>query len=896
MNQPKVFEYAKEIGMETLALMDKIREWGLPVKNHMVELDELVIQEIQKRLSGAATEAVKTEKSVKKKKTEKKTVEKKVVVAAADDAAPKKTAKKTKKKTVIRRKKSDLEAQEEAAGLEAAKESQEEALAATDVAVEEAVPAAVTVQVAEASVEEVKPVIEEKTEAKPIARKVAVNVADGETSGVKSIPKNIIGRMDLSRITPPSGQNRGGAPSSGASGGDLRQPRTGTRNIRPGFVAAPMPPAFLPETDSRKKFEEKKQPKKPASPKEGETISFSTAEFRKREMVFQPKKKKGLLSREAKKTEITTPKASKRVVKIHETISVSDLAQEIGVKAPQLIKLLMKNGVMATMNQVLDFDTVALIVPELGWEALNVHRSVDELLEKAAFGNLSAEPVSRPPVVTVMGHVDHGKTTLLDSIRKANVAKGEAGGITQHIAAYSVRLADEKVITFIDTPGHEAFTAMRARGANVTDIAVIVVAADDGVMPQTAEAVNHAKAANVPIIVAVNKMDKPDANPDRIKQQLTEFELVPEEWGGSTIFVPVSALKGEGIGKLLEQIYLLAEVSELKANPERSGTGIVIESRMEKGRGFVSTLLVKDGTVRVGQFIVAGKVAGKIRSLINDQGQTVDEAGPSVPVEMLGFSEATEAGDRFDICQDEATAQAIASARKQQDHVVDTSVSSKMSLDALFAKVKAGNVKELPLVLKTDVAGSNEAIKGMLDKLNTEEVKVKLIHSAVGAISESDVLLAKSAGGIVLGFNVRPDGGAAQAAKTEGVEIKTYRIVYELVDDIKKAMSGLLEPDVIEQVHGRAEVRETFSVPKIGTIAGCSVIDGKVARSHLLRLTRNGIVIYEGKISSLKRFKDDVKEVQQGYECGIGIENFNDLKTGDVIEAFTKETVARQLS
>lgn len=919
MQEPKVFEFAKEIGMETLTLMNKIREWGLPVKSHMVALPPEMLDEIKKRLDEEV-EAASSKKQTKKKAAKKKAAAKKTAAkkATTKKVAAKKTAtkkavtkkaatKKTKAKTVIRRKKVDVEAAQAAAEEEAKKIAQS--------AVEETTPV-VTEPVAETSQEtpaaaaqEAKtetPVAEKVTEqtpeaeskAPPVARKVAVNVADGEVSGVMSAkPKNIVGRMDLSRVSPPP-SSKGNANKDDSN---LRTPRSGGgRNLRAGFVAAPeMVPREEPVAVDRRREKKEAPAKKPGAGKEQQQPThFSSTEFRKREMVFQPKKKKGLLNRESKATEITTPKASKRVVKVDQQISVLDLANAMGLKTGALMTVLVKNGVLVKIHDKLDFDTVSLIVPEFGWEAQNVHVTVDEMLEASAFGDLEADQVLRAPVVTIMGHVDHGKTTLLDSIRKANVVSGEAGGITQHIAAYSVHLDDknkDKVVTFIDTPGHEAFTAMRARGANVTDIVVIVVAADDGVMPQTIEAINHAKAAGVSIIVAVNKVDKPDANVEKIKQQLTEFELIPEEWGGSTIFVEVSALNGTGITDLLEQIWLLAEVSEYKANPKRSATGIVIEGRMEKGRGNVATVLVKNGTLKVGQYIVAGQVSGKVRSLINDMGKNVKEAGPSMPVEILGLSGAPSAGDRFDVCKDEAAALKVAAERAQQEEAERSGANSQMSLDALFAKMKAGGVKELPVVLKTDVVGSAEAIRGMFEKVNTDEVKVKVIHSAIGAVNESDVLLASTSGGIVVGFNVRPDSGATQASKDKGVEIKTYRIVYELIDDIKKAMSGLLDPDIVEKVQGHAEVRETFSVPRVGTIAGCSVVDGKIARSHLLRLTRDGVVVYEGKLSSLKRFKDDAKEVAQGYECGIGIENFNDLKTGDIIEAYIQESVEREL-
>jgi translation initiation factor IF-2 len=626
-----------------------------------------------------------------------------------------------------------------------------------------------------------------------------------------------------------------------------------------------------------------------------EPPEFDAAEFKKRELVFQPKKKTNSLARPAQKTQITQAAAHKRVLKIEGTMKLGDVASSIGVKAAEMTKVLMKNGIMATPATSLDFETLALILPDFGWEVQNVLKSPEELIEEMAFGNLDAEPIVRAPVVTIMGHVDHGKTSLLDAIRKANVAQGEAGGITQHIGAYQVELEDGYRITFLDTPGHEAFSAMRARGANVTDIAIIVVAADDGMMPQTAEAISHAKAAGVPIIVAVNKMDKPGANPDRVMQQLTELQIVPEEWGGETIYCRVSALTKQGIPELLEQIRLIAEVSELKANPERSGTGIVIEAKLDKGRGPVATLLIKDGSVSVGQWIVAGTQKGRVRSLMDDKGERIDRAGPGQPVVLLGLDGVPAPGDRFDVVKDESVVDRVVELRtmimEQQ-----RSASKKASLEEIFSKVKAGDVKELAVVLKADVHGSLEALLGMMQKLGNEEVKLKVVHSAVGGITESDVLLASTAKGIIIGFNVRPDNKAAQLAKNNGIEIRTYSIVYELMDDLKKALVGMLSPTIVESVLGRAEVRNTFTVPKVGTIAGCFVQDGKVARGSMLRLIRNGKIVFEGKLSSLKRFKDDVKEVASGYECGIGIENFNDIKAGDIIEAYTKESIERELA
>ena len=766
------------------------------------------------------------------------------------------------------------------------------------------------------------------------SRKKEVSIGDsGISSSANMVKRNIIGRMDLSRVqAPQSGtQDQGGyvrgaaRPAGGASGGYTprppgtagtggggfnARPQPGGRNIRAGFVAqAQEPLAPIPSFDAQKRDYDKRSKKfgatagagtstggLSAKEKEQETLlqSFNAVEFRKREMVFQPKKKSGILNRAALKTQITTPKASKRVLKVNNKMKVGDVAVEMGLKAGQLIKVLMKNGVMANVNMDLDFDTIALIVPEFGWEAQNVFRTADEIVVDTAFGNQEAGSIIRPPVVTVMGHVDHGKTSLLDAIRNANVASGEAGGITQHIGAYSVKTEDGSIITFLDTPGHEAFTAMRARGANATDIVIIVVAADDGMMPQTAEAVNHAKAAGVPMIVAVNKMDKPGANPDKIKQQLTEFEIVPEEWGGTTIFCEVSALKKTGIKELLENIKLLAEVAELKANPERSGTGLVIESKLEKGKGAVATILVKDGHVNVGDYIVAGAMKGKVKSLTNDKGERVNTITPGLPVEVLGLEGVPAAGDRFDVVKDERTAEEVVGVRKQQ--ILAETTTKKITLEDMFAKVTQGDLKEFNIILKSDVQGSLEAIQGMLNKLSSVEVKNKIIHSAVGGITENDVMLAHTAKGIVIGFNVRPDNNAQSKAKQLGVDIRTYSIVYEMVDEIKKAMTGLLAPQLVEKVMGTAEVRNIFSVPKMGVIAGCSVTSGKIQRSNMLRLVRDGKIVYEGKLGSLKRFKDDAKEVAEGFECGIGIENFNDIKAGDVIEAYMKEEIARELT
>ena len=969
MSNPKVFEFAKDVGLTPLALMDKIKEWQIPVKNHMAELEPEVLEQIRSRLAAPASHAA--EAKPKKAATRKAPAKKAAEVAAGPTIVTTKSVKKeadakaaatkaeaeeekptaaavaaalaAKSSSVIRRKTKDAEPPvvEKAPAVVGTTEAEASAveLEAAPVASKVIEVAAVQAKAETAPLAAVAPAVAaapatpaattptftpSPTTAAPfVARKREVSIGDSgvaSSANIAGLPKrNIVGRMDLSRVQAPPGSD--GRPRTGGfvprppgtplgigGGGFNARSTTGGRNIRAGFVAqAPdLTPPPIGGFDDHKRDLDKRAKKFGTAPvatgglsakeKEAETIlqSFNAVEFRKREMVFQPKKKSGTLNRVAMKTQLTTPKASKRVLKVHNKMKLGDAANGMGLKASQLIKALVSNGVMANVNMDLDFDTIALIAPDFGWEAQNTYQTAEELVVDTAFGDMDAELVTRPPVVTVMGHVDHGKTSLLDAIRNAEVAAGEAGGITQHIGAYSVKTEDGTLITFLDTPGHEAFTAMRARGANATDIAIIVVAADDGMMPQTAEAVNHAKAAGVPIIVAVNKMDKPGANPDRIKQQLTEFEIVPEEWGGNTMFCEVSALKRTGIKELLETIKLLAEVAELKANPKKSGAGLVIEAKLEKGRGPVATILVKDGHVSVGDYIVAGSVTGKIKSLTNDKGERVETITPGLPVEVLGLSGVPAAGDRFDVVLDEKTADEVAGIRRAKAQ--SEMSNKKMSLEDMFAKITQGDIKDFNIILKADVHGSLEAIQGMLMKMTSVEVKNKVLHAAVGGITENDVMLAHTSKGVVIGFNVRPDSNASAKAKQLGVDIRSYTIVYEMMDEIKKAMSGMLTPQLVEKVMGTVEVRNTFSVPKLGMIAGAFVTSGKVQRSNMLRLVRDGKIVYEGKVGSLKRFKDDAREVAEGFECGLGIENFNDIKVGDVIEAYIKEEVARELT
>lgn len=575
-----------------------------------------------------------------------------------------------------------------------------------------------------------------------------------------------------------------------------------------------------------------------------------------------------------------------------ESLTVGELAKKLSIEPSEIIKKLFMLGVMATINQDLDDDAIELICSEYGVEVeKEVQIDVTDL-EVYFTPDKEDELEERPPIVTIMGHVDHGKTTLLDSLRKSKVAAGEAGGITQHIGAYQIEVKGKK-ITFLDTPGHEAFTTMRARGAKVTDITILVVAADDGVMPQTVEAINHAKAANVPIIVAVNKIDKPTANVERVKQELTEHGLVPEDWGGDTIFVPISALKGEGIDELLEMILLVSEVEELKANPNRKALGTVIEAKLDKGRGPVATLLVQNGTLHVGDPIVAGNTFGRVRAMVNDMGRRVKVAPPSTPVEVTGLNEVPQAGDRFVIFEDEKTARQIGEARAQQALIASRTETSRVSLDTLFEQMKMGDVKELNVIIKADVQGSVEALASALQKIEVEGVKIKIIHTAVGAINESDITLAAASNAIIIGFNVRPDTNARHAAETEKVDIRLHRVIYKAIEEIESAMKGMLDPEYKEEVIGQAEVRQTFKVSKVGTIAGSYVIEGKITRDSGVRVIRDGVVIYEGEIADLKRFKDTVREVPQGYECGITIKNFNDIKEQDIIEAFVMKEIER---
>lgn len=605
-------------------------------------------------------------------------------------------------------------------------------------------------------------------------------------------------------------------------------------------------------------------------------------------------KKRKKSKRELREEELEKAKSEEKTegIEVGDFITVKDFADKLEKPVAEVIKALIFSGIMAGINQEIDFETAEKAAEKLEVKLVKVKDETLGIEDEKTDDILDVNLSKRPPIVTVMGHVDHGKTSLLDAIRKAKVTESEAGGITQHIGAYTITLNGEK-ITFLDTPGHEAFTAMRARGAQITDIVILVVAADDGIMPQTEEAINHCKAAGVPIIVAINKIDMPAANVEKVKQELTEFGLVAEEWGGDTIIVPVSAKAKIGIEDLLEMVLLTAEVEELKADPNRRAIGAVIESELDKGRGPVATLLVQKGTLSVGDSILVGSTYGRIRAMFDDKGKKITSAGPSIPVEILGLSDVPQAGDKFNQVKDEKTARGMAEARKIKEKSLAHST-MRVSLEDLYNQMKEGKIQELPIIVKADVQGSIEALRNSLEKLSTDEIKVRVIHSGVGAITETDITLAAASNAIVIGFNVRPDNNAAVLADKEKVYVKTYRIIYHAIDDVRAAMIGMLIPDIKEVILGRVEVRQTYKVSAVGTIAGCYVLTGKITRNSEVRILRNSIIVHEGHLASLKRFKDDVKEVNTGYECGLSIEKFNDLREGDIIEAFFMETIKRK--
>jgi translation initiation factor IF-2 len=676
------------------------------------------------------------------------------------------------------------------------------------------------------------------------------------------------------------GGNRGGRPGGGFGGN-----RGGRPGGRPGGFGrpAPIPPAPAVAANQGKGAGGRKEKER------GEKEQFDRKEKFNEEKLLQ--RQSASRRRGQGQGGSRAPMPTK--VTVEGPMTVGDFAKLLHREASEIIKKLMFLGIMATINQEIDTDAMELIAGEFGVELEVVEPVDEEALDMLVSEDKPEDLKPRPPVVTIMGHVDHGKTTLLDAIRHSRVAATESGGITQHIGAYQVDVGGRK-ITFLDTPGHEAFTTMRARGAQVTDVTILVVAADDGVMPQTVEAINHAKAANVPIIVAVNKIDKPGANPDKVKQELTQYELVPEEWGGDTIFVEISALKREGLDNLLEMVLLVADIQELKANPDARPRGTVIEAKLDKGRGPVATLLVQNGTLRVGDIVVAGTTYGRVRAMVNDLGKRIKEAGPSMPVEIQGLGDVPSAGDRFVVYDDERAARALVQKRLNRERAAQMEQTSRVTLNDLYRQIQEGDVKELNVIVKADVQGSVEAVVGAIEKIDVEGVRVKVIHKGVGAINENDVLLAHASNAVIIGFHVRPDANARRVAEAEKVDIRLYRVIYNVTEELEAAMKGMLDPEFHEVVIGHAEVREIFHISRVGTVAGCYVTDGKMTRDAEARVIRDGVVVYEGSLDSLKRFKDDVREVAQGFECGLTLERFNDIKVGDVIEAFKMEAVKKQ--
>lgn len=921
----KVYELAKELGVDSISLLDKLAGLNIKVKNHMSDLGEEDLRVARESLSKKDEKKAPAKKATvtRKKKAEptedapagasvtapvaKKTTTRKAA-APAPAAEPASEAPKSGAPVIRRRMKSTDEGEvavsqvvskKTAAELAAEAQAAEEAAQLAAHEAEAQIGQEIEASAAPESSSSMEPETPVSAASETPAEDVPADTAGAEPKkpAIAPIVRPTAIRKSFLKIveaSAPAPKPRIIAQPTPTSGRSPVQP-AGVRGTpggadKDGFRIIRMTKENLDQMAEEENAKKKGGGGRIEGEIKPEDVRF--ADYRKKEIVFLPKKKRIPVGRELKRTEKTVAAAHKRVVEMGDTITVADLASQMSVKAGDVVKRLMMMGTMATMNQSIDFDTATLVAAEFKHEVKNIAFKEEQVLE----ANVDTEDqlLPRPPVVTIMGHVDHGKTSLLDAIRSANVASGEAGGITQHIGAYTVE-KNGKLISFIDTPGHEAFTAMRARGANVTDIVILVVAADDAVMPQTREALSHAKAAGVPIIVAVNKMDKPGANPERVKQQLAELDLLAEDWGGQTMFVPVSALKKTGLPELLEGILLQAEVLDLKANPNAKATGTVLEARLEKGRGPVASVLVKRGTLRVGDYITSGLFMGKVKALTNDKGSPVKECLPGIAVEVLGFEGLPLAGEKFDCVDTDQAAQELVENRKLKA-MAEKAAQSRVSLDDLFAKSQAGAAKELNIVLKADVSGSVEAVKDSLLKLSTDKIKVKVLFAAPGGITESDVLLATASQAIILGFNVRPETKARQIAEAEHVEIKCYNIIYELIDEVKGSMTGLLDKKKVERFLGRAEVRQTFTVPKIGTIAGSAVIDGKILRGANVRLLRDSRVIFEGKMHSLKRFKDDAKEVAEGFECGIGIENYNDIKVGDIIEAYQIDLVTPELN
>lgn len=882
MAKVRVYELARELDIESKKLVERLNAGGMNVKNYMSTLDEQDVVKAKEILSGTVSQIVE-EKRVKP--------------------------------TVIRRRKKVVRVQEPPVERAEAEAEEKEIPEPQPPVVEQAETPPVQEGVPEpaAPAQEPPPAPEmpEKAEGEPVSAAPPEPQETPREEAGEAVAKP----AQEAKPKPKKGKKKKtGQPAKiikRAEEGPLKEMLI-KQAEQPPVTPAPEPavppveaPGVVPGAPKKEKPSAKKKGKKKVDAEEEvkrgtfkrhkkevyERADLYAGEATKRKLKKSGKRGKET-GRKFKQTEITVPKAIKRRIKVPEVVTVSELARAMGTKATELIKILIKSGIMANINQSIDFDTASVVADDLGFAL-----ELDTFEEDRFFSEVEDRPedlAPRPPVVTIMGHVDHGKTSLLDYVRKSNIIEGESGGITQHIGAYYVKSKGGDIV-FLDTPGHEAFTAMRARGAKVTDLIVLVVAADDGAMPQTKEAINHARAANIPIVVAINKIDKADADPDKVKRELAELDLSPEDWGGETLYGLISAKTGQGVDDLLGLILLQAEMLELRGNPNREARGTVVEAELDKSKGPVATVLIKTGTLHQGDQFVCGGHYGRVRAMLDHRGRRIDSATPSVPVELYGISGVPMAGDEFIVVKDDKTAKQIIEHRKAGDKKQEGMKKGLTSLDDLFERIKEGGIKELNIVLKADVQGSAEAVKDSLVKQSTDEVRLNVIHSATGAISESDVMLASASGAIIIGFNVRANPRVVEIAEREGVSIRYYDIIYKAIEDVRLAMSGLLEPVLEEHVIGRTEVKEVFRVPKVGAVAGCQVTDGHVTRNAKARLLRDGVVVFDGKISSLKRFKEDVKEVQSGYECGIGLENFNDIKTGDVFEVYEVEEVAAEL-
>ncbi|MGB9436998.1 MAG: translation initiation factor IF-2 [Desulfobacterales bacterium] len=883
MAKTRVYELARDLNLTNQILLSKLNELDISVKSHMSSLDDDAVAKVRTVIFGKKEESIeetRVKPTVIRRRRKKMPVE--VVAEPIPDtieiAAEQETAEEVVEPQEAPVEQAPAEAVEapQTAAEKISEELQEvDEKAAEELAEVDVQPVQETPAIEEAPAIQVEtPVTLKEKKPKKVKKESAAKIIQLPVKPVEKPPEKIVARPakprgKVERIPPRPPGAKPGVPPKELPAKETKKKKS---KQRPGDEVA-----------GDKKFLKKKISFRKKSVIEGAALYGSGYRTRK------PRKgAKGKAAVTGQKTQITTAKAIKRRIKIDDAIVLSELAKRMGIKSGEMIKTLMGMGVMATVNQSIDYDTAVLVAGEFDYEVERAAFEEEEILKQQ---NDSPEKMQeRPPVVTIMGHVDHGKTSLLDVIRKTHVTETEAGGITQHIGAYLVDTGNGQ-IAFLDTPGHEAFTAMRARGAKVTDIVILVVAADDGVMPQTIEAINHAKAADVPIIVAINKIDKANADPERVKRELAENGLTPEDWGGDTIFIQVSAKQEQGIDELLEMISLQSEVLELKANPDKLAFGHVVEAKIDTGRGPVATVLVQDGTLRSGDPVVCGIHFGKIRALLDDKGIQVESAGPSIPVEILGLSGVPVAGDEMIALDDERSARQVSLHRIQRQRSRELAQSNRVSLENLFEQMQQGEVKDLNLIIKADVHGSIEALTEALTKLSNEEVKVNVVHSATGTVTESDIPLASVSNAIIFGFNVRPTPKVQAIAAEENVDMRFYSVIYDVIKDVKGAMVGLMESTYKEHILGSADVREVFQIPKVGAIAGCHVTDGKIERGQNIRVVRDGVVLYEGKNSSLRRFKDDVKEVQAGYECGIGIERFNDIKTGDVLECYYLEEI-----